>query len=69
MRDYINPQYCDIYDEKGLCIYCKEGFSSVDGFCYTPKEIGDIANGMVVDGRRIFRSILPDVIEKVVKEE
>ena len=54
--DYIDPEFCYVYDSSGKCIYCKEGFTNLEGVCYTSGEMQRIYNGGDVRARRIFRS-------------
>lgn len=55
MADFINPEFCYVYDKNGKCVYCKEGFTNLEGACYTSGEIQKLFNGEDVRARRIFK--------------
>lgn len=55
MADFIDPEFCYVYDTNGKCIYCKEGFTNLEGVCYTSGEMQRLFNGEDVRARRMFK--------------
>lgn len=38
---------CYIYDEKGYCDLCKNGYNLYDGYCLLPSQIQQVEQGIV----------------------
>jgi hypothetical protein len=49
----VQPEYCYIYNSAGICSYCKDGFSNLNGECYTSNEINQIMNGGTPPNRNV----------------